>query len=90
MRRKDLQDIKTKRILLYYRELARHKITHIESVEFISYIFAVSDRWIEEILRKNDMKFLNEAVLQHRDIDLKIIDAFVKKLYKQARGNRFN
>ncbi|GEM_PF-4898646 len=88
MRRKDLQEIKIKRILTYYAELERHRVSHCESLAFICYMFSVSERWVEELLRKYDLRRMHEITLQHNDVDIIAIDTFVKKLYKQALRER--
>ena len=80
--------IKIKRILLFYSELERYKLTHESSLQLMEYIFAISPRWIEEILRTNDIKDFKNTVLKHEDIDMLIVDAYVKKLNKAVAIQR--
>jgi len=90
MRRKDAQLIKTKRILVYYAELERHRVSHCEAMAFICYMFSVGERWVEELLRLYDLKDLLHIKLKHSDVDMVAIDTFVRKLYKQAIKERAN
>ncbi len=90
MRRSDLQESKIKRILMYYAELERHRVSHSEAMAFICYMFSVSERWVEELLRKYDLKNMLEINLPHSDVDLNAIDTFVKKLFKNALKERAN
>ena len=90
MRRNDLQRVKIKRILMYYNELEKHQICHDGSLQLISYIFCVSGRWIEEILRKYDINDFADIELNYINIDTIIIDAYVDNLHKKVRKQRSN
>ena len=88
VKRREIKNIKVRRILLYYSELERFKISHSGSLQLIQYIFSISERWIEEILRNNNIDDYKDIKLEHQDIDLVIIDAYVKKLNKAALKQR--
>lgn len=88
MQRVDLKDIKIKRILLYYSELQRLKVDHETSMQIMEYQFGVSDKWIEELLRKYDIEEFKEVRLDYVEVDIITIDKFVSNIRSNARKSR--
>lgn len=72
--------------MLYYDELSRHKVDIDAALEFMEYVFSVRSNWITRIV-KGSVEF-NKVDLPHGDIDLMCIDAYVQKLFKQAKKDR--
>lgn len=81
------KDTKYKRIVFYYDELTRHKVDYNTALEFMCYMFSVSREYLVQII-KNYHHYNKEVKLEHADLDLKVIDAFVQKLFREARNNR--
>lgn len=88
MQRVDLKDIKIKRILLYYSELQRLKVDHETSMQIMEYQFGVSDKWIEELLRKYDITEFKDVRLDYVEVDIITIDKFVSNIRSNARKKR--
>lgn len=82
----DVNDIKFQRIVFFYDELSRHNIDFDVAVKFMEYVFNVRAPWITRVI-KGYVPF-EKVALEHNDIDIQMIDAFVRKLYKQARAER--
>ncbi len=76
------------RILIYYKELTKHKIDYEECLNFMSYQFCISQRYIVRILKNYTEKDFPGINLEHADLDYIMIDAYVKKLYKEAIKTR--
>ncbi|MDO9255429.1 MAG: hypothetical protein Q7U54_07955 [Bacteroidales bacterium] len=83
------KQIKYKRILFYWGELARHRVDIDTALDFMQYMFSVSKDYIVQIV-KGYYDFDKTVALDHSDIDILVIEAFVQKLFKQARNNRRN
>jgi len=84
------KDQKHLRILIYYRELSRHKIEYDECLKFMSYQFTVSVPWLIKIIKTYSENDLAEVKLEHIDLDMIMIDAFANKLFREARKERKN
>lgn len=82
----DQNDIKFQRIVFFYDELSRHNIDFDVAVKFMEYVFNVSAPWITRVI-KGYVPF-ERVQLEHSDIDIQMIDSFVRKLYKQAKASR--
>ena len=75
-------------MLIYYRELERLRVSHEGSMILMTYVFSVSARWIEEVLRTNDISDYEDVELEHLDLDIKQIDMFVQKLHRLGKNDR--
>ena len=82
------QQQKIKRILIYYQELSRMHVSHEGAMKLMVYIFHVSERWLLEILRDNSIEDFRDVKLEHLDLDMKLIDAYLQKVYRQGKSNR--
>lgn len=87
MLNKASKSIKYKRIVFYYDELTRHRVDYDTALAFMSYVFNVSHNYLLQII-KNTVPFDRSVRLEHQDIDVKAIEAFVQKLFKNARDCR--
>lgn len=81
-----LNDVKFTRIMYYYTELSRHNIDIDVALKYMEYVFGVKSQWIMRIV-KGYVTYI-DVPLEHDDIDAYTIDAFVRKLYKQAVTER--
>ncbi len=88
MHRKELTRQKIKRILIYYRELERLHLSHEGAMMLMTYVFSLSERWIEDILRTNDLKDYEDIELAHLDLDMKLIDNYAAKCQREAIKQR--
>jgi len=88
MQRPDLAKQKVKRILVFYKELESMKVTHEAAMEIMEYVFGVSSRWMEELLRKNSIEDYKDINLKYLDMDMVMIDALVSHIHKNARASR--
>jgi len=79
--------IKYKRIVFYYDELTRHKVDYDTAFDFMEYVFSVSHNYLVSIIKDHN-RYNKDVKLEHADIDVKAIEAFVQKLFKQARDTR--
>lgn len=86
MTRQDLINLKCTRIMLYYDELSRHKVDISAALEFMEYIFNVQGSWVMRIV-KGAVNY-ESVILSNTDIDLMVIDAYVKKLHRKAVSER--
>ena len=80
------KSIKYKRIVFYYDELTRHRVDMDTALAFMEYVFSVSRNYLVQIVK--DGNLYKDIKLDHADIDVKAIEAYVQKLFKQARDNR--
>ena len=88
MQRPDLSKQKIKRILVFYNELERMKVNHEAAMELMEYVFSVSTRWMDELLRKHELTDYNDITLQHIEIDMMMIDGYISKIHKTGRVGR--
>ncbi len=88
MHRKELTRQKIKRILIYYRELERLHISHAGAMMIMTYVFSLSPRWIEEILRTNDISGFEDVNLDYLSLDMLLIDRFVQQLHSAGKKSR--
>jgi len=88
MHRKELTRQKIKRILIYYRELERLHLSHEGSMLLMTYVFSLSERWLEDILRRNDLQDFEDIHLEYIDLDMKLVDNYVQKIHRETRNNR--
>lgn len=87
MLNKASKSIKYKRIVFYYDELTRHRVDYDTALSFMGYVFGVSHNYLLQIV-KGSMPYDKGVPLDHKDIDVKAIEAFVQKLYRQAKDCR--
>jgi hypothetical protein len=90
MRGSDLTRIKIKRILIYFQELNRLKVRMDATTNLICYVFGISEAWMLQIIKNNDLQDFKGIDLFFLEGDLKIIDAYVNKLSKDAKRERRN
>ncbi|MDZ4212312.1 MAG: hypothetical protein U1C59_11440 [Methylotenera sp.] len=83
----EITDIKCQRIMFFYTELSRHNIDIDAALKFMEYVFNVRAPWLMRIV-KGYVPYDATPALEHSDVDLQTIDAFVRKLYKQAKAAR--
>lgn len=83
----ELTDVKCQRIMFFYSELSRHNIDIDVALKFMEYVFGVRAPWLMRIV-KGYVPFDSTLPLEHADVDLLTIDAFVRKLYRQAKTER--
>ncbi|MDP2723183.1 MAG: hypothetical protein Q8O72_10525 [Bacteroidales bacterium] len=88
MQRANLTRKKVKRILVYYHELESMKVSHEAAMEIMEYVFAISSRWMEELLRRHSIQEFNDITLEYVHIDMLMIDAFVNSMRSTAKANR--
>jgi len=88
MQKPELKEQKHKRILKMYEDLTEHKIDYTVCLNFMSYVFGVSETYLTVILKSNKLSDFENVKLEHYDLDIMLVDAYVKKLYKQAREQR--
>jgi len=88
MQRHDLNKQKIKRILVYYKELEGMKVSHEAAMQIMEYVFAVSSRWIEELLRRHSLHEFDDITLEYVGMDMVMIDAFVAALHRNAKETR--
>lgn len=81
------KSIKYKRIVFYYDELTRHRVDYDTALAFMEYVFSVSRNYLVQIVKENSQQH-KDVRLEHSDIDVKAIEAFVQKLFKNARDTR--
>ncbi len=81
------EDVKYRRMMFYYDELSRHNIDIEQVLQFMEYIFDVKRTWIMRVV-KGHVPFDRDAKLEHLDLDAKMIDAFVLKLFNKAKKER--
>ena len=87
MQNEELKLIKQQRILLYWNELGRHRVEPDACFEFMEYQFSVKRRTLLRIVKGSLPR--NKTKLDHPDIDLITIEAFVKKLFNAAKKERY-
>ena len=82
--------IKHKRIVLYFNELSRYKISIDTALRFMSYIFNVSEVYILDIVRgrKSELKKLKDVRLEYYDMDIACIETFATHLLKNSLKER--
>ena len=88
MRDRKLQQDKIKRVLFYFRELERLKVSHAASLSLMTYVFHVKEERLLVIYRENDLDKLQPVKLHHPDLDIKLIDAYVSKIKANAKQER--
>lgn len=88
MHRKELTRQKIKRILIYYREMEHLHLSHEGAMLLMTYVFSLSERWLEDILRRNDLQDFEDIQLVYLDLDMKLIDNYVQKIHREIRTNR--
>lgn len=88
MQSKKNKDIKYKRVLFYFRELERYKISMAASLQFMVYVFNITEERLLRIQREADEKDYQEVKLDFMSSDISAIDAFVRNTMKVARNQR--
>ena len=81
------KNIKYRRVLFFYDELTRHRVDYETALGFMEYIFGVSRGYLVQII-KGCHKYDEDTVMEHRDVDIKTIEVYVQKLYRDARDKR--
>ena len=91
MTEKERTRLKHARIVMYYDLLGKSSISHDASVKFLSYMFGVTERYLEiAILCRYKMSDFTDITIEHRDIDMKIIECYIQKLLKNGKNYRKN
>lgn len=86
MQDEQLKYIKQERILLYWEILGCHKVNPETCICFMEYVFDIKKPRIMRIIKGYEKHVKTE--LPHRELDVLMIESFVKKLFKEARKER--
>lgn len=84
----ELKAKKYLRVLYFYRELTRHKIELDECLNFMTYVFSLSEVQLIHIIKSYKETDFCKTRCEHYDLDMILIDAFANKLFKDARKER--
>jgi hypothetical protein len=82
------RDQKFKRILIVFSALAKHGLDPDVCLEFMEYVFHLEKVYLTRIIKNYKLEDFKDEKLPHLDIDMKMVDNYVLKLYTNAKKGR--